>query len=562
MMTGTKSRLFVLSALAATVVAFPASDARADEIAPCDPTIAPYKCAGLAAPSPFTKSLGEDAGFSNEVDTGWIPPDAAADKHGDKNIQVRAQANLKDTKVDVTLTSDWVVRWGPDAAGLAPNSVRIGPRKKAPLGGSMKVTYKLYPNLGLYVNIPGGLFKGEFNFDPFDILKLVKGDKIGLDTDFDYSASCSRNFSLWSYAAPSEPCEVKDDSPDGGTLFKFDPSSLLGTNAQSATKDYVKLEVTLKAGTTAGFTWQTNGITIEGAPAPLGATVDYVDIPYDGSATIAVTAQAKGVIAYKGTTFIVPTVKVEEVAGFPVNLDIPIGAAKAQIPFDSKLPETTIQQKLVFPVPNLNLQKTTATDFGSLEIDTMAAPPKKLVPITVLNAGEGISKGSVSSSNQAIFKVVKKDLDVAGSGQGTIDIEFTPTEAGDFTGEITIINNNINGKDLKIPVKGSATLKKIDEPPPAGGKGGSAGKAGAPPAAGGESGTGGSAGKGGSAPRATDEESTSDGGCGCRVPTSQGEQTPAGVLALLGLAALAFRRKKLARSGWRAESEPTKNGYG
>lgn len=546
MMTGTKSRLFVLSALAATVVALPATDARADEIAPCDLTVAPYKCAKIAAASPFVKSLGEDAGFSNDVDTGWFPKDPAPDGHGDKTIQVRAQANLKDTKVDVTLTSDWVVRWGPDAMGLKPNHVRIGPRKKSPGGGDMKVKYKLYPNLSVYVNVFS--FKGEFNFDPFDILKLVKADQVGVDTEFDYSASCSKQFSLWSYDAPSEPCQVKDDSSDGGTLFSFQPTKLLG-KAGSTVEDFIGFSVTLKAGTDAGFTWQTNGISLDGAEGKLDAKTDYLDLPYDGSAAIAVTAQAKGIIAYKGSTFIVPTVKLDEISGVKVNLDIPINAGKVDVPFDSKLPETTIQQKLVFPVPNLKAT-VTPVKFGALEIDPAAKPPTKQIQVKLANLGEGISKATVTSSNQAIFKIVKKDIETAGSGEGVIDIEFAPTDAGDFMGEITVVSNNIDGVDQKIPVSGSATIKKVDEPPPAGGKGGAAGKggsAGKPPAdpggSGGSEPTGGSGGKPGRP--AADDATTSDGGCGCRVPTqSPAEQAPAAALALVGLAALAIRRRK------------------
>lgn len=552
MMTGTKSRLFVLSALAATIVALPATDARADEIAPCDLTVSPYKCAKIAAPSPFVKSLGEDAGFSNDLDTGWFPkcPNPATDPHCDKNIQVRAQANLKDTKVDITLTSDWVVRWGAAEAGLAANSVRIGPRKKQPAGGDLKVKYKLYPNLGLYIGI--SQFKGEFNFDPFDILKLVKGDKIGIDTDFDYGLSCGSTFSLWSYGAPSEPCTVKDDDKAGGLLFSFDPATLLG-NAGKATEDYVKLNVTLKAFSDAKFTWQTNTITLEGNPGTFSPTVDYLDIPYDGSASIVVKSQAKGIIAYKGATGIVPTVNVQEVAGIPVNIDFPVNAGKVDLPFDSKLPETTIQQNFVFPVPNLKAT-VTPVKFGSLEIDTAAKLPTKQLKVKLANLGDGISKATVSSSNQAIFKIVKKDIETAGTGEGEIEIEFAPTDAGDFMGEITVVSNNIDGIDQKIPVSGSATLKKIDEPPPAGGKGGASGK-------GGSAGKAEVAGSGGSDPEPTggsggkkttpraDDSTTEDGGCGCRVPTqSPAEQAPAAALALVGLAALAIRRRKLRRN--------------
>jgi MYXO-CTERM domain-containing protein len=533
MMTGTKSRLFVLSALAATIVALPATEARADEIAPCDDTVAPYKCAKLLAPAPFVKALGEDAGFSNDVDTGWIPacPDPVADPHCGKNLQARAQSNLKDTKVNVTLTSDWVLRWGPDAEGLAPGSVRIGPRKKSPGGGDMKVTYKLYPNFGIWVDIAG--FKGEFNFDPFDILKLVNADKVGVTTEFDYSLSCSKQFSLWSYDAPSEACQVKDDDADGGVIFKFDPSTLLGKSGGSVSQ-YIKLSVELRAKSDAGFTWQTNGITIEGAPAPLNATTDYLDVAYDGSSSVAVTAQAKGEIAYAGKTAIMPAVKVVEIAGQSVNLTLPINVG-AEIPFNNKLPQTTIQTKLVFPVPNLK-PTLTPVKFGDVKVGQ-----KKLVPIKVANAGDGISKATVTSSDNNVFKVVQKDLEVAGTGEGVIEVEFNPADEGAATGEITIISNNIDGVDQKIQLSGNGT---IDAPVEEGGKAGTGGSKPDPePEPEPEAGSGGSGGKK-TTPKATDDESTSDGGCGCRVPTGGGEQTPAGILAMVGLAALALRRRK------------------
>ena len=533
MMTGTKPRLFVLSALAATVVALPASDARADELTSCDLTVSPYKCAKLLVDSPFTKTLGEDAGFSNNIDTGWVPkcPDPKADPHCDKLIQAKASANLKDTKVSVTLSSDWVIKWGAAEAGLPKGSVRIGPRKKSPGGGDMKVTYKLYPIFSVYASVAG--FKGEFDFDPFDILKLVKADKIGVDTTFDYSASCSKKFELWSYAAPSEPCQVKDDSADGGTLFSFNPASLLGKKGSMATEDYVKLAVTLKAGTNAGFTWQTKAIKLAGADKPLDGITDSLVLAYDGSASIEVTAQALGTIAYKGETYLEPTVKVEEIFGQKVNLNIPIGAAKVSVPFDEKLPDTTIQTKLVFPVPNVKATLT-PVKFGSVKVGE-----KKVVSVTINNLGNGIGRVSASSGSPA-FKIKTKDLTLPDQGSVTLDIEFTPSDAGAATTEITLVTNNIDGDDQKITVSGTGTIDAPVEE--VGGRGGAGGKKPAPTPPEETAGTGGSGGKKTSPPR--DEASTEDGGCGCRVPASSGSETPAGVLALAGLAALAFRRRK------------------
>lgn len=534
MMTGTKSRLFVLSALAATIVALPATEARADEIAPCDETVAPYKCAKIATPSPFVKSLGEDAGFSNNLDTGWLPacPDPKTDPHCDKSLQARAESNIKDTKVNLTLTSDWVVRWGPDAADLAPGSVRIGPRKKSPGGGDMKVTYKLYPNFGIYVDILS--FKGEFNFDPFDILKLVKAGTVGVTTEFDYSVSCSKQFSLWSYDAPSEPCQVKDDNADGGVLFKFDPSTLLGKSAGSVNQ-YIKLSVELRAKSDAGFTWQTKGITVEGGQAPLDAATDYVDVPYDGSASIALNAQATGEIAYSGKTSIFPAVKVVEIAGNSVNLTLPIDVG-AEIAFSEKLPPTKLDTKLSFPVPNLK-PTSTPVKFGDVKVGQ-----KKLVPIKASNAGDGISKATVTSSDNSIFKVVKKDLEVPGASDGIIEIEFNPADEGAVTGEITVISNNITGDTVTIPVSGNGT---VDAPVEEGGKAGTGGSGGkvTEPDPEPEAGSGGTGGKK-TTPKATDDETTSDGGCGCRVPSGGGEQAPAGLLAMVGLAVLALRRRK------------------
>lgn len=451
--------------------------AQAEEIAACDPIAAPRKCSEIVGT--ITKTLDGDAGFVTKVDTGWYPKDAAADGHGDKAFQVRTSSALDDSKITVALTTDWVARWGSGEAGLAKGRVRIGPRN-ASSKGEIKVVYKLYPTLSLYVNAAG--FKGEIAIASTDLANISAGSVTG--GEFNYAPTCTKTYAPWSFGTASAPCQVKDDFANGGTLLSIDPTSVVGMKGATPVQ-LEGLSAVVKLTTQAGFTWETSELSVTGGSRVLDATNGVLDVPYEGGSSVALATQAKGTIAYKGASNLVQTVKLFKLDGVAVNLDIPINAGAVPVALEEKLPPTTLSSTITIPVPNVQ-PLTTPISFG-----VVAPGERKKIKVTLPNSGKAAGYVQAITSDPAHFSVDLAAVSVPAEGAAELTVEVASDQPGPLAGKLILATNNVIDDPIEISLSGSISGAGQ------GGGGGASGAAGA--ASGGQAGAAGVTSAGGQA---------------------------------------------------------------
>jgi MYXO-CTERM domain-containing protein len=243
----------------------------------------------------------------------------------------------------------------------------------------------------------------------------------------------------------------------------------------------------------------TDGNPVAGGPitAPDGLS----STPYTNGSFLELDVHPEGTVHYDGVVHIIPTFYVSLLGKdwqIPVA-DIPISFPITDVDwvFD--------KQRVHFPLPDLALTDT-ELDFGDVLVGETVS-----LDYQMWNAGEAPVAAAMQSSDDALFPLLQgtAGIDAGNTAQGTVT--FVPTDAGDFTGSITVLSNDPNAPTQLIKLKAKAhTTPEPTEPPPDGG---------------------------------TTPAVNEDGNCACRAAGESGSSGGVWVAAL-GVAALLRRRRR------------------
>lgn len=555
-MTHLKRLLTTLVALSAAsfTASTVATEARAAD-PPCDPdTLLCY----VESPVTISKNLS-NVTFDNALNTHWLgcgngTESCDQEPAGDCTISACIEAKMSDSKIGVSMPGQFEVSWP------TPGKLRIVPKPHPVQKGKLDVKYKLAPMLGVFVNVLG--YKGVFNIDPLDLIKVITGNDSPVNAEFSYEASASCPFNPWAFSPPAE-CKVADGLQDGEPLIQIDNVEQFIGGADAS--NYINLAVSIDVGTDTTFSWKTEQLIVDGADAPWDGTAPYIEIPYNGGSSVQVGVKAKGTLGYKGVTQLYPTMHVTEVAGISVNLNLPIDVG-ADVPFEGSLPLELQKAKFTVPLPDLFVP-TTDIDFGTVEVGQKATKIVKL-------SNTGLMKVRANpTSSVPEFTTDSPELEIPEAEVDAqtfeLKVNFIPKKEGTFDGVVDVVSNDPDQPKQSFKVKGKGKVTAPEPEPMTGGMGGEGGMAGMgggggmPPempkggmggmAPAGMAGmmaveAGGAAGKGGAKQvtfrnndTATDATSSNEGGCGCAVV---GAKTSAHGVLLLGLAGLIAARRR------------------
>lgn len=198
----------------------------------------------------------------------------------------------------------------------------------------------------------------------------------------------------------------------------------------------------------------TDGAAVAGGP--LTAADGQTSTPYSNGSFLELDVHPEGTVHYDGVVHIIPTFYVSLLGK---NWQIPV----ADIPISFPITDVDWifdKQRVHFPLPDLALTDT-EIDFG----DVLVGETKSL-DYQMWNAGEAPVAAAMTSSDDTLFPLLQgtAGIDAGNTTQGTVT--FAPTEAGDFTGEITVLSNDPNAPTQVIKLKAKAHTTKVPTKPP------------------------------------------------------------------------------------------------
>ncbi len=476
---------------------------------PCDPNT--LWCSN----GPMAQIVESTERLQGSIDTQWIPacdPVTPSGHCDDENIQFRAQLAFdkiktggpiytidmkKGTKVDARWpTTDWIDLTLPPGGAT---------------DGSFKVAHTLTPEIALYIDTP--VYTGEIKMDASVLVNYLPG------AQFAYTAMNSTKFKPWAFDGVT--LNVKGNDLANSRLFGItfvQITDILGVNGID---DYVDGSFSFNATTDTNFTYQTTQVNITGATGPITFAGGETQVMSPDGDYLEVQGYTNGIMRYEGTIEFLPVINITSIGGVGVGLNFPISVG-LDLPFGSGNLAVTFPNELVhIPLPNVFVPST-PKNFGTVATGDKSETQK----VTIENSGELGAVLEFSSDNPQ-FKVVGANAwELAPDGdEYDLEVRFQPTKSGKQTGTITVKSNDPDTPIQEFSVSGYGEGEDLPDPDPDGGTSGSGGVG------------------GGSGAGSVYDGSGEDGGCGCRVPSNAGSAAGAS-LALLGLAALGFRRRR------------------
>lgn len=483
-----------------------------DTVEPCDPGTL-FCSNGLLEDLIATSN----APLGSALDTGWLPKcdPATPDGHcDDKDIQFRAHLSLVPLRENNVAKDIYKISMsnsvGVDARWPDPGYIDLFVPPGNDGDGRIYIAHSILPEIALYIDTK--IYKGEIKFDAGTLIHKIPGSK------FNYKAEGNQRFTPWAFENVS--VTVKGMDLKDSKLFSIPFSKLAEIFAQVNIDEYVQGNFALNLTTNLLFQYQTTRVQFLGA--------DGIITFADGSArTISpdddyldVTATVFGTMRYSGNIQFFPTISIESIGSVPINLTFPIdlkasinlGNQEIGVRFDSS--------EAHIPLPNVDVA-TTSLKFPTTE--TGKKSEYKTIKIT--NTGElgGIVQIS-SSSKQFKISSTARTLD-ADTGEFDLKVMFTPTRSGPQKGVITVKSNDPDYPEVTIDVSGTGKGENLESEEEANQPGQ------------------------GNTDSDGDDGYTfgeDDSGCGCTVVGSSTSPF-AGIFALLGFAAVAYRRHRKQR---------------
>lgn len=513
-------RSFLPAASLAFALFSSASPALAEDPLPCEyPDDNSYMC--FKSESVTVSKTSANIPFENGLRTGWLNCEAPS---GDKTpcsqqpsfkcktLGACLEVAMDDSKLDLAMQHTWDVYW-PQAGSL-----QLFPRKPYKEGGTFAFTYKLTPTFSIFIDALNS--KWFFSIDPTQIADIL--DKSGTVKEFKSSASGSCKFAPFALDNPVE-CPGKSTN---GTVFSFNLSDI-GINID----EYVKIALGLDAGTSeVVFSWKTDEISVNGSKITKDSPS--ATISYNGGGTINAEVATKGKLTYKGKTFLAPTIEVQEIAGLPLKFKWPIDVG-ADLPFEGTIPIDLNKTNFDILLPDLGVIAAVNAD-GAFDFGSVVVGETKSKKIKLKNYGAIKAVGIATSSAPSDFVVSKGSINLEPDEEVDIEVNFVPKKSGKISATIFIDSNDPDEPKQKVNVIGKGLMPDEPDEPERGGSGGAPLE---------ETPSGGSAGKKPTKSAPEPEETTTDGGCGCRVADSRGPDGAA-PLALLALAGIFARRRR------------------
>jgi MYXO-CTERM domain-containing protein len=316
---------------------------------------------------------------------------------------------------------------------------------------------------------------------------------------FDLQVQASQGFEAWGF----NPGVTIQNSSMPQKLASISVGDIIGGSIPGIDGGFeLDVAVDLKA-TYTTTKIVTDNVDGSGSKGPILKEGGQTSIDYTSGPNVEVDVHPEGTVDYDGTVHIIPAFYVSLLGkkwSIPVA-DIPIGipTTSSDWVFDA--------ERVHVPLPDL-LLPTTTLDFGEVEVGE-----KKLLPFSLINAGEGRLAATVSSDDPQ-FEVFDASLHVDANGQFDSAVRFAPTHGGVMHAKLLVASNDPNAPVQVVEL--TATGHGLPPAPPD------------------------------VDVNAAAQDAQETGACACR--TAGGESSsPAGAIGMLGVAlALALRTKKRA----------------
>lgn len=419
---------------------------------------------------------------------------------------------------------DWDTDWIPSGSDVQVRFIlQIPANTQVKLGGKFQATW---PD-AMTIVTPGDRLSGFLKFD----YGLVVHGWARIDTDIlgyniswqgdipyvpqiDFHLLGMQAFDSWAFPPNSAEASATTSK---ARLFHVNLLGLTGIPSEVAEGG-----VDLAIAGELKVTYQTNKMQITPSVVPIttetGATLDN----FVGGSFVEYDVHPEGTVTYDGIIHLYPEIYVKiltsefniQIADWPISLSEIVGQTfKQDIVFDNV--------KVHVPLPDITPLQQTVYDYGKVAIGS----GEKLT-IPVANWGEARAQvvGQVDESMKSVFDVMTSSLLIDPCASDDIKVRFKPKKAGKFETTLTIMSNDPDTPTQQVLLKGEAVDDEYVDP--------DGGEAGGSPSGGDDDG-----GVFGAAPG-----SGQDGGCGCRMAES--DAGTAGVLAALGLVALAASRRR------------------
>ncbi len=504
-----------LVAAAATLAAgSAAADSTPSPSGKCESTLA---CSGGTA---ALRAQGRGP-FVTTVNTGWLPgcDGSSADQMPDAkghcsahSLQFRADISLNAPDDPTQMLYDVDMRKGAivDVTWPDTNALTLKLAGGARTDGNFVIQHTLAPNAGIYVGKVIGIpINQEFNWDAATLLTKAPG------ANWKYLGQGQSPFLPW--ALDGATVNVKGPDLANSELISGKIEDLTGNPGLLTGK------IALSATTAPDFTYKTTKVQFSGVPTAITAAAPSAKISYQNADAIDLYASVEGELTFKGTMEVLPVViinSISSITGLNIQIPISVGVKKDYTSEGAPFVVTFPGTKVHVPLPNVFVPLDDI-DFGTIKTGMQAEKS-----VSVNNTGELGALLAIESSDPA-FVIAAPQAQMNAKSQMDLKVRFQPTKNGDSSATITVKSNDPDQPVQTFHVKGNATPSAA---------------AGAPP------------GEPAPAPTPAASQPSANSGCGCRVtaPSLSSE----GGTALLGLAALAFvrRRRTAARAAAAARS--------